>query len=268
MKMGMIAKVSSVCFMCLFTLNISAQENIVVNLSGHFKEFNVDGCFILYDTAEKLVYKYNPSYCDTPYLPASTFKIPNTLIYLETGTAPDESFLLEWDGIKRPVDSWNKNHTLKTAFQNSAVWYYKEMTNRVGLDETKRWLEDFNYGNENVSGVYPFWLYGNLRITPNQQMHFLKKLYQKTLPVSIRTDSILNQIMIFESNDEYVLRAKTGWAQTNINIGWLVGFLEINDKDYIFVLNITGSLDNKNFGAARILITKNVFRSLGLIKTD
>ena len=50
--------------------------------------------------------------------PCSTFKIWNALIGLESGiiASADEAFY-RWDGQTRAIPAWNKNLTLKEAFQ-------------------------------------------------------------------------------------------------------------------------------------------------------
>ena len=49
---------------------------------------------------------YNMTLDTMRFLPASTFKIVNSLIGLETGRISDEKMVIKWDGIKR----WNEDH--------------------------------------------------------------------------------------------------------------------------------------------------------------
>ena len=116
-------------------------------------------------------------------------------------------------------------------------------------------------------GIDQFWLRGNLRITPLQQIEILKKLYENNLPFSERTFSIVKKIMIEEDTLGYVLRAKTGWAdQPGLDIGWYVGYIEKNNKVYIFATCIQCSdTTNSNFAKSRKLITRKILAQLNII---
>ena len=125
----------------------------------YYDQYRVDGCFVLYDQDKDKYIVYNPSQVKEQFIPASTFKICNSLIGLETGVIKDENFMIPWDGVKRNP-AWDKNHTLKTAFQASAVWYYQELARRVGGQKMKLWLDKAHYGNaDTAGGIDKFWLW-------------------------------------------------------------------------------------------------------------
>ena len=201
----------------------------------YYDQFNVEGSFALYDTkADKYVF-YNQDQYEQIFSPASTFKICNSLIGLETGVIKDEHFVIQWDSvIRNPV--WDKDHDLKTAFANSTVWYYQELAKRVGEQRMKFWLDKTNYGNSDTSGgIDQFWLTGRLRISPKQQINFLKRLHDNQLPFSKRSLDIVKKIMITKDTLNYVIRAKTGWGgHGKKDVGWYVGYLETNENVYYF----------------------------------
>jgi beta-lactamase class D len=201
----------------------------------YYDQFNVEGSFVLYDPqAEKYVF-YNPNQYEQTFSPASTFKICNTLIGLETGVIKDKHFVIQWDSVLRnPV--WDKDHDLKTAFEHSTVWYYQELARRVGGERMKYWLDKVSYGNADTSGgIDRFWLTGGLRISPKQQIEFLKQLHNNQLPFSQRSVNILKEIMITKDTLGYVIRAKKGWGNLGKNdVGWYVGYLEKNGNVYYF----------------------------------
>jgi beta-lactamase class D len=233
-------------------------------LSSYFKEYNVIGSFILYELNRDQYIRYNPERCRQEFLPASTFKILNSLIALETGVIKDENHTLKWDGTKRAVPAWNQDHNLKTAFQNSAVWYYQEIARQVGEARMKEYVTKAQYGNMDIAGgIDNFWLEGKLRITPEQQIDFLKKLYHGRLPFSERAMSLVKAIMLLEETPKYKLRGKTGWADS---IGWLVGYLEQGDNVYFYATNIESENPDNNFGKARYEITKNILRKMNLLE--
>ncbi|OWY25530.1 hypothetical protein C7N43_20225, partial [Sphingobacteriales bacterium UPWRP_1] len=137
------------------------------NFKKHYIQFNVDGSFVLYDPQTDKYVFYNPNQFEQTFSPASTYKICNSLIGLETGVIKDENFVIPWDSVTRQNPNWNSDHDLKTAFKNSTVWYYQELARRVGRQQMKYWLDKANYGNADTSGgIDKFWLTGGLRISP------------------------------------------------------------------------------------------------------
>ena len=240
----------------------------------YYDQFNVEGSFVLYDThADKYVF-YNKGQYEQTFSPASTFKICNSLIGLETGVIKDMHFVIQWDSVVRnPV--WDKDHDLKTAFANSTVWYYQEFARRVGEQRMKYWLDKTNYGNADTSGgIEQFWLTGGLRISPQQQIDFLKRLHDNQLPFSKRSVDIVKDIMITKDTLDYVIRAKTGWGgHGKKDIGWYVGYLETNDNDYYFTNCVQIESEKLNdvnraisFDNSRTEIVYKIFEELKLTK--
>lgn len=234
----------------------------------YYDHFNLDGSFALYDPQMDKYIFYNQDQFEQTFLPASTFKIINSLIGLETGVINDENFVIPWDSVTRQNINWNTDHDLKTAFKNSTVWYYQELARRVGGQQMKYWLEKANYGNADTSGgIDKFWLNGRLRISPKQQIEFLKRFHDNQLPFSKRSVDIVKKIMIAKDTLDYVVRAKSGWGQQdNKDIGWYVGYLETNNNVYYFVNCIqSADINNKVFANARIDIVYLILHDLKLI---
>ncbi len=218
---------------------ISLDDSVYKIVESAFQNRQVTGCFILHDLEKDSTLIYNPQRSVEEFLPASTFKIPNSLIALECKVIANENEIIPWDNVVRLVPGWNTDQTMCTAIRYSAVWFYQELARRVGEKRMNDWLGKLNYGNK-VAGpeVDNFWLSGDLRITPMQQVDFLKKMIREELPVKEKNLNIVKEIMITERNDRYVIRAKSGWATAGPQIGWYVGWLELDAKYYIFVNNI------------------------------
>lgn len=212
------------------------RDQIRPEFKKYYDEFAVDGSFVLYDTKNDSYTYYNQEQSAQAFLPASTFKICNSLIGLETGVIADQHFIIKWDSVKRFRTEWNQDLDLSSAYKYSAVWYYQELARRVGASQMQAWLTKAQYGNANISGgIDLFWLKGGLRITPRQQIEFLKKLNTNKLPFSKRSVDIVKQIMIEKQTNAYTIRSKTGWAiPENHNIGWYVGYIETADNTYYF----------------------------------
>jgi beta-lactamase class D len=245
--------------------------NTTKNLYDHFE---VKGCFVIYDAQNKSYQYYNEQLCQLPYIPASTFKICNSLIGLETGIIKDENYIIPWDRMTRnPV--WDKDHDLKTAFKNSTVWYFQELARRVGEIQMRTWLKKLRYGNMNTDGgIDKFWLRGALRISPLQQIDFLQKLHNTHLPCSKRNINIVKNIMVVKDSSGIVLRAKSGWGnEGHRDIGWYVGYIENKNQLYYFancIFKDSKSLNELNqsikFDHARKDIAISILKQLNLLK--
>lgn len=238
-----------------------------LNFGRHFQELGVQGSILIYDLNQDKTYEHNPSRNTKAFLPASTFKIPNSLIALETGVLPNELSILTWDGIKRDIPTWNRNLNMKEAFKVSAVWFYQVIARRVGYERMQKWVTQAGYGNQKIGSkkdIDKFWLEGEIRITPQEQIQFLRRLYKDDLPFSKRSLSIVKDIMIAEQTPDYTIRAKTGWAaRVTPQIGWYVGYLERNNNPYFFAVNID-IRDRKDI-AARQELMRRCFKDLKLL---
>jgi beta-lactamase class D len=233
-------------------------------LESYFQGYT--GAFVLLDYSQNLYTHYNPGRCAERFLPASTFKIMNSLIGLETGVIPDESFVIKWDGLRYENQTWNKDQTMKSAFQDSVVWYYQELARRVGSEKIQHYVDQAGYGNQDISGpVDSFWLAGNLRISADEQVGLLERLYNETLPFSKRSINIVKEMMVLEKGQNYQLSGKTGSGQIEKeDIGWFVGYIEKENQVYFFAANIGGSTEDVNGQKAKE-ITLNILRSLELL---
>lgn len=235
---------------------------------SYFKKYGVGGSFLLYDLKQNAYIAYDTSRCKERFAPASTFKIFNSLVALETGVAPDEHLVLTWDGVDKGRPSWNQDQDMATAIKNSTVWYYQEIARRIGGKRMREWIRRERYGNMDMSGgIDKFWLKGGMGISQQEQVDFLKRLYQGTLHFSRRSMDIVKRIIILKDTATYTLRGKTGWAQRDgKNIGWLVGYLEQKGNVYFYAINIEApDPAPESFTPARREITEAILKSLGLL---
>jgi beta-lactamase class D len=231
------------------------------------------GAFVLLDPQANRTICYNSERARTGFRPASTFKIASTLIALETGVATGPDFALAWDSTRAPRQpwwpaTWARDHTLRTALPASVVWFYQEMVRRIGAERMQQYLDDFNYGNRDISGgIDQFWLTGGLRITPMEQIAFLRRFYTGALPVSPGHLQLVKELLVLEDSTTYRLSGKTGWDGLGDNnspqVGWIVGYLEKGDDVYYFATNI--DINSREDAAARLPITRAVLQHLGLI---
>lgn len=243
-----------------------APQRIEVDLSSHFRALGADGAFVLYDAAGDRLLVYNPERARRGFLPASTFKILNSLISLETGVIADEREVIPWDGVDRG-DWWNGDMDMSKAFQRSAVWFYQELARRIGERRMGEWVERAAYGNRDLRGGEDrFWLSGGLRISPEQQVEFLRRLHRGDLPFSERSQAIVRRIMWMEEGEGYLLRGKTGWAVSDgVGYGWLVGWVEKEGGPYFFATQIESAARDFPMRRAQQEITRGALRELGIL---
>ena len=235
-------------------------------LQKYFDEYKYEGCFVMLDVRNNKYTQFNPERVRERYSPASTFKIFNSLVALETGVIANENTIIKWDGVSSGNPNWDKDTDMKAAFENSTVWFYKELARRVGEAQMRKYITQEKYGNMDVSGgVDEFWLNDALKISALEQVDFLKRLYLSETGFSDRTEQTVKRIMVREQQAGYTLRAKTGWGiKGNLDVGWFVGWMEMNDNCYIFATQVeTQFADAKQFTKARIDITNKIFKELG-----
>ena len=261
-------------FTFFILLNACSQNNVTVDdsLKKYFDENHVTGTFGLYDNGQGQFTIYNLSrFKDSAYLPASTFKIVNSLIGIETGIITNEKMVIPWDGIPRRPE-WDKDLTMEEAFKVSAVPYYQEVASRIGKDTMQHWLDTLGYGSRYGKAIIKtsidtFWLDNSIKITSDEQLGLVKKLYFKQLPFQGRSQDIVKRIMLQENNANYNLSYKTGWGfRENGNaIGWVVGWIEENQHPYLFVLNVEGP-HNTDIAIVRMNILKGILKQLGFFE--
>ena|SRR5207253_383185 len=246
------------------------------SLKKYFDQYKVDGCFGLNDNGTGQFTVYNLGrFRDSSYLPASTFKIVNSLIGLQTGKIVNDSMVIKWDGIVRSRSEWNKDLTMYEAFRVSAVPYYQEVARRIGKDTMQYWLDSLGYGKKNKadhviihSAVDSFWLDNSIKVTPDQQMGLVKQLYFDQLPFFKSYQEVVKRAMLFESNATYRLSYKTGWGfnEKGNNIGWVVGWIEENNHPYFFVLNIESAEKNFDMITVRMKLLKDILKDVGFFE--
>lgn len=205
-----------------------------------FEKAHMQGTMVIESLDGSTRYVYNEERAKTPLLPASTFKIPNTLIALQEGVVSADT-IIKWDGTQHNIKSWNQDQTLRSAFKNSCVWCYQKFAREIGREKYRDYLQKLQYGNAQVGNdLENFWLDGALRITAYEEINFLKKLYANALPFDQANIDLLKSIMVDEQTSTYTLFAKTGWAvpKGSEHHGWYVGYVQSPKGVYFFATNL------------------------------
>jgi beta-lactamase class D len=231
----------------------------------HFADAGTKGTFVLYDLRHDRQQVSDPQRAATRFIPASTFKIPNSLIALETGVVADEHQVFPWDKTAREDASWNRDHTLRTAVKYSVVPVFQVIARQIGAQRMQEYVTKLQYGNADISGgVDRFWLDGGMRISPVEQVQFLVKLYRNALPAQERSQRIVKELLLVEVTPAYVLRAKTGYGvRFTPAIGWWVGWVEREDGTHVFALNM--DVTRAEHLSARFAIARAILRGEGIL---
>jgi beta-lactamase class D len=269
-------KLAKLTFSLLLIVSYGVVAAHAQDLSAFFKGIN--GAFVVYDMKNDRYVRYNERRCRQRFSPKSTFKIPNSLIGLETSVIRDAEFVIQWNREKYPPQAnwnqepfvhWGKDHTLRSAIKYSVLWYYRELALRVGSQPMQKYVAALNYGNKDASGrVDNFWLNDVLKISADEQVEFLKAFYNGRLPVSTRTTEIVKDILVLEKAPSYKLSGKTGGGPIDERtyIGWFVGYLESDGNVYFFTINIDGA-SFAEIRDKRIVLTKQILKALGYLRT-
>jgi beta-lactamase class D len=259
-----------------FILNACSSNNVDEDssLKKYFDENKVTGSFGMFDNGSGDFTIYNlKRFRDSVYLPASTFKIVNSLIGLETGVVTDDSTVIKWDGITRGRPECDKDMPMVEAFRVSCPPWYQELARRIGQQKMQAWLDTLGYASRQGRFVIKndldtFWLNNAARITADEQLGLAKKLYFAQLPFQKRTQEVVKSMMLMESNANYALAYKTGWGTlpNGNQMGWVVGWIEENRHPYFFVLQVESADRNIDMRTVRMNILKSILKQHGFME--
>ena len=259
-------------FFFAYTSRTSSSVVIEKDFSAIFGKLT--GTIVIYNQNTDTICIHNKTRAETRLTPFSTFKIPNSIIALETGIITDVDQIYQWDTTRYPPEpwwfqQWNQKHSMRSAIKYSVVPFYRNIAFEVGAEKMKTYVRKFQYGNADISsGVDAFWLSGSLRISAMEQIEFLKKFYNNNLGISEKTTHAVKSILVQEKTDTHIISGKTGGGNpdndTTRVLGWLVGYVEKGNEVVFFALNI----DGKSFSdimSSRMEITKAVLKKIHVI---
>jgi beta-lactamase class D OXA-50 len=254
-----------VTFLILFASLISLSASSfreAPELAKFFTDKGVQGTFALFDSATDTVIVSNETRAKQRFTPASTFKIANSLIGLDTGAVKSVDEVLPYGGKPQRFKHWERDMNLRDAIKASNVPIYQELARRIGLERMRAGVKKLGYGNGEIGeAVDRFWLDGPLAISAVEQTEFLGRLAEGKLPVSAEAMRAVKEITLLEKTGTYELHGKTGWHMDGKQqIGWWVGWVERDGKIYPYALNIDMAGDED--AAKRISIGRDCLKAL------
>ena len=227
-----------------------------------FDKHDIYGTFVLKQISTQELSFYNKARSEQQFVPASTFKILNSLIALQTSVIKSVDDTIKWDGIERDFKSWNRDQTMRSAISVSCVWFYQELARRIGKKQMLNYIEKADYGNQKIENqIDRFWLDGNLKISAKEQIAFIEKLIKNKLPFEKQIQEIVKEILITDKSDKYTIHSKTGWSK---QIAWNVGYIETDKDTWIFALNI--EMEKIEKAKYRKIISYEILEAEGIIK--
>ncbi len=260
-----------ICFIAgiLIMLTVQAQSadfKESAPIAEAFSNVGINGTFVLYDVTNDTYTGHDKTRAETPFIPASTFKIPNTLIGLSVGAVTSVDEVLPYTGPEKPfIPEWKKDMGLRQAIAMSNLPIYQELARRIGLERMKENIIRMNYGNREIGEtVDTFWLAGPLKISAMEQAQFLARLGQGTLPFSKDSQESVRTIIRLDQGTNWTLYGKTGWQNApESGIGWWVGWVEKDGSIYSFALNM--DMRSGADGPKRIELGKTCLKILGIL---
>lgn len=225
-----------------------------------------EGCFVVQNLGNQELWGWNSKRAQTQFIPASTFKIANSIIGLTVGAVKDVDEVLPYGGQSQPVKVWEQDMSLRDAIKVSNVPVYRGLARRIGEKDMQAMLKVLEYGNQDIGDQLDlFWLAGPLKISPMEQLGFLTRLIREELPVPKEVQRVVKDILFLDQGPGWKLFAKTGWTTAPTpGIGWWVGWLEKGTEIYVFALNV--DIVNAEQAQERVPLGKACLGAVGLLE--
>lgn len=240
---------------------LAAEE--AVDLRRHLEAAGVGGVIAIYDPARGHLQVSDAHRAGAGSVPASTFKVPAALIALDLGIVRDPwQDIFPYEGERFFVENCNQDQTLASAVQRSCLPVFAKLARTIGDARLSAGLRALGFGNAAVSGTFPYWLRGDMRISPLEQITFMDRLRRRAHPLSGEVQRMVTELIEIERNGDLVIRGKTGWSTAGAGVGWLAGWAEKGDETRVFAINI--EIKQMAQAPLRLSIVKAVLAAEGL----
>ena len=252
------------------TLNTDKLESEIDQKMG-----GIGTCMIIADVASgHELYRYNAPECRVALPPCSTFDLPSALAGLDAGVITPTT-VFKWDGSPQPTKEWQADADITAASDKSILWWWRRLSAQTGHDRLEAALKAYDYGDKNVDGPPgSFWLGpqsgGALGITTEQQLSFLRRLYNGGLPVKPQTAALGAGLQPGETRPDAAGPATmTGKAASCAStadggrgVAWWIGRLKTPTRDVVFAASLESA--NAPPGLEIERDVKEIFADVGL----
>jgi beta-lactamase class D len=232
-------KNSVVLFLITLFLAACSSSNIKQrkDWGKYFEENQADGCFMFHNISTGQFEVYNLGEAQQRYLPAGTFLIMVAMAGLETGVISDTNMVLRPD-TSASSKMFLSDLTMAEAFRTVNIPWFQEIARRIGRSKMEYWIDSVYYGNKVISTeMDSFWLNNTLKISPDEQVGLLQRMYYGKLAFQPRSQRLVRKLMIKKYSHNDTLCYQTGFGQgKDQQIGWIIGWYKKNDHPYFFAL--------------------------------
>jgi beta-lactamase class D len=234
------------------TVSVSFQKLLDSN--------RVEGAIVVYNSADNKWISNDFKIAEQVFTVASTFKITNSIIGLESGVISEKS-IFKWDNKKRNNPEWEKDLTLQQAFKQSCLPCYHELAREIGCARMSDYLKKYKFPELKIdsANLDKFWINGQLKLSPLQQIDFLNNVVKNKFKLKNSTLETIQNLMFIEKFNGINFYGKTGWAfENNTDLGWFIGYaLHKNSFFYVaIIIQPKDDFDMKLFGKIRYEISR------------
>lgn len=212
-------------------------------------------CIVVADAADgHIVFQQGTRQaCTQRYTPASTFKLPIALMGADAGILQGphqpvwnyQPAYPDWGG-----EAWRQPTDPARWIKYSVVWYSQLTAKALGQERFQRYTTAFGYGNADVSGepgkhngTDGAWIISSLRVSPLEQVDFLRKFVNRQLPVKAAAYDLAENLFEVGEVDGWRMYGKTGTGSPGSHgiytpanaYGWFVGWARKDDRQLVFV---------------------------------
>jgi beta-lactamase class D len=243
------------------------KANIDNELKTFYDAEKTEGCFTLLDNASGQITVYNMGMDTTRVSPGATFDILNAMIALHVGSITNENIPLIFN--KESDSLSGLSLTLKQAFQSNSKQAFRFIASTTGKQEIQKWVDSLSYGNKTIGdSLEIYWSNNKLKISPDEQLGLLKRLYFDQLPFRKSVQESVRNMMLQEDNSAYRLSYKTASiiTESNQTETWTIGWIEENRHVYFFVNLIKNNANDISPQQTSVKLTKNILSHYGFFK--
>ncbi len=238
----------------------AGPEMVDKDWSSYFEGLN--GAAVVYNASDSQYMLYNRELALARRPPCSTFKIVSSLLGMEYGVIEPEDSVRAWGNEIFWNENWNKDIDFQEAFQESCVWYFREVIDEIGKERMQEGLDGLQYGNCDISdwegrqntnnnnrALTGFWLESSLLISPKEQTEVMERIFGDDAAYSQGTLEELRQVMLVQGQDgaDISIYGKTGMGKTEgiVVDAWFTGFAESPEGKRYFCVYL-GRTDNRD----------------------
>lgn len=192
--------------------------------------------------------------CRDRVTPASTFKIALAVMGYDAGflsdtktpALPFKQGYADWGGAP-----WQQTTDPTRWMKYSVVWYSQRITEALGASTIEDYAQRFGYGNADFSGdpgknnaLERAWISSSLKISPVEQVAFLRHLVNRSLPASAGAmDMAVAVLETAQTPGGWTVTGKTGSAFPRLKDGsfdrasgwgWFVGWGQKDGTTLVF----------------------------------